>query len=32
MSEVIPMDTLNGAFFPAKDPDGNVMEVFKSNG
>lgn len=29
-SEVIPMDTLNGDFFLAKDPDGNLLEIFRS--
>lgn len=28
VSEVIPMDSLNGEFFLAKDPDGNILEIF----
>lgn len=31
VSEVIPMNSLSGSFFLAKDLDGNMMEVFKSN-
>jgi predicted enzyme related to lactoylglutathione lyase len=31
VSDVIPMKSLNGAFFLARDTDGNVMEVFRSN-
>lgn len=30
-SEIIPMESLNGSFFLAKDPEGNLMEVFKTN-
>lgn len=31
VSDIIPMESLNGAFFLAKDPEGNLMEVFKDN-
>jgi predicted enzyme related to lactoylglutathione lyase len=31
VSEKIPMKTLNGVFFLAKDPEGNMVEVFRSN-
>lgn len=31
VSEVIPMDSLNGQFFLATDVDGNMIEIFKNN-
>ena len=31
VSEIIPMESLNGSFFLAKDPEGNLMKVFKTN-
>ncbi|HJQ08193.1 MAG TPA: VOC family protein [Candidatus Saccharimonadales bacterium] len=31
VSEVIPMDSLNGKFFLATDVDGNMIEIFKNN-
>ncbi|RYX78992.1 hypothetical protein EON76_04765 [bacterium] len=31
VSEIIPMESLNGSFFLAKDPESNLMEVFKTN-
>lgn len=31
VSEVIPMNSLNGAFFLATDTDGNMIEVFQNN-
>ena len=30
-SKTIPMESLNGSFFLARDPEGNLMEVFKPN-
>lgn len=30
VSEVIPMNSLNGKFFLATDPDGNMLEVFQN--
>ena len=30
VSEVIPMDSLSGEFFLAKDPDGNILEIFRN--
>lgn len=31
VSDVIPMDSLNGKFFLATDIDGNMIEIFKNN-
>lgn len=31
VSDVIPMDSLNGKFFLATDLDGNMIEVFENN-
>jgi hypothetical protein len=32
VSERVPMKSLNGDFILVKDPEGNMLEIFESNG